>query len=933
MKNWFLNLALILCATMTYAQGIVTGKVIDGEFNAPLLGANVLIQGTTKGVFTDADGKFSLQVDSDSGVLEISYLGFVTRQVPFKLTSGKANINVTLQSDAESLGEVVVTGSALLDIAKERQTPVAVSTIRAAEIVEKLGMREFPEILNRTPSVYATVAGGGYGDSKINIRGFVNENIAVMVNGMPVNDMENSRVYWSNWAGISDVASAMQVQRGLGASKLAIASVGGTVNIVTRASDIKQGGVVSFGYGNNGGNHETKALVAYNTGKSEKGWSASVLFSRSAGEKYADATQFEGYNYFFALGYSPSEKHSLQFMMTGAPQWHNQRSYASSISDQVKYGGSLDKPNRKYNSDWGYLNGDVFTMRRNAYHKPVMMLNWDWQLTDASALSTVVYASFGRGFGTGDLGRVNGKRLSNFQRVPETGLHDFDAIVAENKASTPEKGQLIRRASVNSHDWYGFLTNFNHKIDDNFTFNVGLDGRYYYGYHHQVVSHLLGASAYRNTANRNLAKPNDVSVVKKDTPDYNPFGGSLAPLNEQVGYSNDGEVRWMGMFAQLEYSDDAFSAFLQGSSSIQGFQRIDLFLKPGTFAVRNNPATAMETKTGFKDLLGYNIKSGLNYNINEQHNVFANVGYYSKQPFFNAVYPNNKNFLNPDLTNEKIFGIEAGYGFKSSVGNVNVNVYRTSWKDRFLRKANNITVGKAVINAYANILGITEIHQGFEFEGDIRVTDYLRFKGSFSLGNWFYEGNARGVLFNESNEPIDTQGNVVAAEDAGSILLYLDKLKVGDSAQQTTSLGATINPVKGLKFDIDWRNVNNLYANLNIVDFTTQAAADKGTLKLPSFNLFDVSASYRFDLGEKQALIISANVNNLLDTYYITESQTNNHVKTLSDFKDIKNGATAQEQYQSYISNKNNFYKGIDTSNRVYFGFGRTWSFGLRYTF
>ena len=76
-----------------------------------------------------------------------------------------------------------------------------------------MGNQEFPEVLNTTPSVYATKSGGGFGDSKINIRGFAQENIAVMINGVPVNDMENGAVYWSNWAGLSDVTSAMQVQR------------------------------------------------------------------------------------------------------------------------------------------------------------------------------------------------------------------------------------------------------------------------------------------------------------------------------------------------------------------------------------------------------------------------------------------------------------------------------------------------------------------------------------------------------------------------------------------------------------------------------------------------------------------------------------------------------------------------------------------------
>lgn len=928
-SHWFFSVAMFLVATMMYSQGIVSGTIYEADTKQPLPGANVLIKGTTQGVSTDFDGKFSLNVKENKGTLVISYVGFENASVPFVISNGKANVSAYLVADAQSLSEVVVTG--VIDIVKERQTPVAVSTIKASEIIERLGNKEFPEILNRTPSVYATKQGGGFGDSKINIRGFANENIAVMVNGMPVNDMENGRVFWSNWAGLSDVTSATQVQRGLGASKLAIASIGGTINVITRSSEMSEGGVAYTSYGNNAGNHEYKGLLAYNTGKSKSGWSSSILLSRTWGQKYADATQFEGYNYFFALGYTPSEKHNLQFMITGAPQWHNQRSSSVAISDAIRYEGSADKPNRKYNSDWGYLDGKEYNNRRNVYHKPIMMLNWDWAINESSTLSTVAYASFGRGFGTGDLGSVGGKKIRNF-RDTKTGLYDFDKIVQENKTTTPDKGVLIRRASINSHDWYGILTNFNHKIDKNFTISMGLDGRYYYGYHYQTPSDLWGASAYADKSNKNLTAPNYVTSTIKDTPNYNPFSTRIDPIDNRIAYSNDGEVRWMGLFAQLEYTDDKFSAFVQGSSSIQGFQRIDEFVKPGTLAVRGNPATEMNRKTGFKDLLGYNIKGGANYNINEQHNVFGNIGFYSKQPFFNAVYPNNKNFLNPNLTNEKIFGIELGYGFKSSIANLNVNLYRTSWKDRFVRKTNDVKDSSGnTIRAYASVLGVTEIHQGIELEGNIKPTDYLTFRGSLSIGNWFYKGNAFGDLFNESNEPIDGNGNVVPAGSAQSITLYLDNVKVGDSAQQTASLGATIEPINKLRFNVDWRYVNHLYANLNVTNFTTEKEAQKGALQLPSFNLFDLTASYQIGLTDKQSLTISANIDNVLDTYYIAESYDNKHAKTLADFKDDATKGTAQQQFDTYQNTQ--LYKGVDTSNRVYFGTGRTWSLSLRYKF
>src|SRR5690606_8197207 len=211
----------------------------------------------------------------------------------------------TVQKEAD-IEAVVLSGVA--DIAKDRKTPVAVSTIKEAQIIDKLGNQEFPEILNTTPSVYATKGGGGFGDSRINVRGFDQRNTAVMINGVPVNDMEGGAVYWSNWAGLSDVTSAMQVQRGLGSSKLAIASVGGTINVLTRAADKKRQGNVTLGIGNDGYN---KQLFSYNTGKGESGWATSFLMSRTEGNMYADGTEFEGYNYYLAVGYQPNAKHDL----------------------------------------------------------------------------------------------------------------------------------------------------------------------------------------------------------------------------------------------------------------------------------------------------------------------------------------------------------------------------------------------------------------------------------------------------------------------------------------------------------------------------------------------------------------------------------------------------------------------------------------------
>lgn len=821
------------------------------------------------------------------------------------------------QDSEKSIDEVVLVGVA--DIAKDRKTPVAVSTVKSAQIIERLGNQEMTEVLNTTPSVYATKSGGGFGDGGITMRGFESRNIAVMVNGMPVNDMEGGTVYFSNWTGLSDVTSTIQVQRGLGSSKLAIASVGGTMNFITRAADMKKGGVVRIGVANN---DYHKASFSYNTGKSKSGWSTSILMSRTAGSYYVQNTDFEAYAYYFALGFEPNKKHNFQFTITTSPQWHDQRSYMNKIEDYIKYNPDHDgNPYRQYNSDYGYYTDAAgrriaLSNKSNFYSKPVMMFNWDWNITPKSKLSTVLYASNGRGGGTGDLGKVGGKRITDASFRDADGHINYDAIFVANAAvdaNTAGAGStLVRRASMNSHNWYGILANFQHKINDNWNFSIGTDDRYYYGYHYQMLTHLYGANGYKDDSNINNAVPKVVTRVHdyKNLP-WNPFGGKTLGQEEHIGYSNDGEVLWYSGFGQVEFTKNNFSAFVQGSVSNQAYRRIDNF-KVKEDGTTTQQGQLVNRKTSFKNLIGYNVKGGANYNINENHNVFANVGFYSKQPFMTAVYPNNQQVVNPNLTNEKIFSAEVGYGFRSSKFNANLNLYRTEWRDRSARIPNQTFVtATGNVRGYSEINGITQVHMGVEVDATYKPVKFLELQGMFSYGDYRYKGNATGADFDESNVPVATT--------AGSTTLYLDQVKVGGSGnssipQLTASLGATIKPINDLSIYGTWRFVGNLYSAVNTNDYKTVARQEQGALRLPDYNLLDLGISYKLRLRERsQYFTFGANVYNVIDSYYISDASTSLH--------DGDPNATGIK------------YKGIDTGNKVFFGAGRTWAASVAFNF
>ena len=382
--------------------------------------------------------------------MRTNYLGKSRLSVVIALSAASVAFAQSVKDSTKSkdIEQVILVGKNLTQVAKERKTPVAISTIKASDIQDRLGNREFPEIAKSTPSVYVTKVGGGYGDGRINIRGFDAVNIAVLINGQPVNDMEGGTVYWSNWTGLADIASNIQIQRGLGASKLVVPSVGGTFNVVTKATEAKQGGLIKVDAANN---NYSKFTASYSTGLLKSGWATTVLLSRWQGDGYVNGTYGEGYSWFFSSGLKINEKHAINFTATGAPQVHNTRRATATNAPAVTI-GSLMKYGRRYNPQTGLLNGEEFNVAPNFYHKPIASLNWDWTINDKLALSTVVYASWGRGGGgTGLNGSIKNAANQSMNYINNgtggDGTINWDMIYNYNqgRAVTDYKGNSFQK--------------------------------------------------------------------------------------------------------------------------------------------------------------------------------------------------------------------------------------------------------------------------------------------------------------------------------------------------------------------------------------------------------------------------------------------------------------------------------------------------------
>ncbi len=796
--------------------------------------------------------------------------------------------------DLEELEEVVLVGGGVIDLAEDRKTPVAVSTITGEEIQKKIGTQDITMTLANTPSIYVAGQSGAFGDTRIAVRGFGQDNTAFMLNGQPINGMEDGKMYWSNWSGMNDIANVVQIQRGLGASKLAISSVGGTVNFVMRSTSKQQGGFAYAGFAND---NYLKTTFSYDTGENDNGWSTSFLLTHWQGDGYAEGTFGQGQTYFFSLGYKMNDKHNFNFLMTGAPQWHDQN-FTKSIATYLDKG-------RKYNNNYGYYGDRYLTERRNFYHKPVFNLNWDYKIDDKSSLSTVLYASTGNGGGTGGRG----------QRIrTDEGYIDYDAIYAYNLSTSgaggnyAAEGGYVTRASMNMHNWLGAVSNYETQLSDNLTFNVGVDLRTYYGEHFRIVENFHGLTSWQENIRLRDQNNNHQTygtygtykyVVATESMGANPWEATFNNFDEdqKIAYSNDERISYGGLFTQLEYVNDDFSAFFQGSVSQTMYQRWDHYqyadqsLIDGTSSQWTGEALPDGITDGVKsekaDNFGYNAKAGVGFGVGENGQAYVNAGYYSRAPYFDNIYLNYTNQINPNTSNETIIGLEAGYVYEVPNFSARVDLYRTSWADRV---TSSFYVDDDVV--FYNISeGVTQLHQGVEVSFSAKPQEDVPYtlKGFLSVGDWIYEGDAITRLQDEDQNVISTE------------TVDVDGGKVGDAAQFSAGLGLDVDLAERFSFDSDIRFYDDLYANVGAV---------KENLELPSYHVVDMGLSYKMFVNDG-TLDIRLNVNNVFDNVYISELRS----------------AIAAGEGTGVL------YDGIDTANQGYFGLGRTWNVGLRYNF
>lgn len=887
-RKFLLFTFLFVFAVSAFAQKQpVSGVVKDSLTGETIVGANIVILGTTTGTATDFNGNFTLNLSKGKYGLQVSFIGYTSVVENIVVSDAPLKLTVNLKSAIVIEGVEVVA-----DYAKARETPVAFTNILPARIEERLSGQDIPLLLNKTPGVYATSQGGGDGDARITIRGFNQRFVAVMLDGIPVNDMENGRVYWSNWFGLDAVTRDIQVQRGLGRSKLALPSVGGTMNIITKGIENKRQLSIEQAIDGEG---KLTTNLGFTSGRMKNGWALTMAGAYKKGNGWVENTDVTAYFLYIKVD-KMWGKHLTSLTGFGAPQTHKERKYRRGIADfdttyARKHGVAADEipstfnnQSIGYNAHWGYIKRDadkwnsdyteriidpdakrvVLNEMINTYFKPQYSLRDSWNVNDRILITNILYFSTGTGGSIQPRNSLKNTQLitdADYKNNPglfsldEIGQINWQSIYDQNSKGTNSGFGMVYPInndysdklyysnnylvqSTNNHKWGGLLSTFAYKFNKEFSLSGGVDLRAYTSEHYYKITDLLGG---------------DYAIDKYDKRNDYEANSSLAMkhVGDKVYFYDSGLVKWGGLFSLFEYKVGKINTFVNLTTSVSGFKKKDYF---------GNAESAWKYKPGFT------FKTGANYNIDKHNNVFFNLGYLSKTKDFNSYFVGYTSGFLSDLIskNEKIQAFEFGYSFISKKFTGNLNTYITKWENK---PTNQVRSKLDDLSTYADIPGMDALHKGIEFDFIYKVLKNLDFQGLLSLGDWIWNKKIENLqmYYTDTHEP----ANKISFDATG--------IHVGDAAQ--TQLGASIRyePFKGMYIEGGGTFFDRYYA-----DFSPELCTDVNgkpveSWMMPSYTLLDLHTGYRFKLEAMTKLnfTIKLNVLNMLNKVYISDAINN----------------------------------------------------------
>ena len=444
------TILLLFINFTSIAQNNFVGRVTDSN-GEPIVGANILIEESNLITYTDEKGKFYLNSNSTNIDIQVSHVGYLTKEIEF--SNPNQEINIVLDDGIILKDEIKV-----ISTRAKYNSPFAFTNISKSFIEKNNSGKDIPFLINSTPSTYSTSdAGNGIGYTGVRIRGSDATRINVTINGIPYNDSESHGVFWVNVSDLASSANSIQVQRGVGSSTNGGGAFGGTVSIKTgkASEDFK------LKYSSSAGSYKSfKNTLELNSGLIKNKINMNLRLSKINSDGYVDRDTSDLKSYYASASYY-SDKTSIYLINFSGKE----RTYQSwwgtpegrinndieEMNNVIANNGYSDEQADNLLNSGRTFNYYTYDNQTDNYQQDHYQMHFNHDISNTANLHLALHYTYGRGYYEEFREDDN---LSNY--------YDF----LENKSL-----DLVRRRWLSNH-FYGLTYSFSKKFDKS-EINIG----------------------------------------------------------------------------------------------------------------------------------------------------------------------------------------------------------------------------------------------------------------------------------------------------------------------------------------------------------------------------------------------------------------------------------------------------------------------------
>lgn len=727
MNKIYVFCLMALLAFPVFSQSVVEGVVLDNQTSKALPNVKVMTEGLSDEIFTDADGRFSLEIPQGKYVLVFSRADYIEKRVPLEVFQLKTELPaVVLERDFVREAEQLV-------------------TLSESELEDdESGADVVSGLLHSSQDVFMRRAAFDFSSVFFKPRGYDSKDATVLLNGIPMNRIENGRAQWANWGGLNDVTRNQELSHGIVKSDYTFGGISGSNYINVRPSLNRSGLRLSTSAGNR--SYVGRVMATYNSGIDKNGLAYTLSASRrwAANGSWVDGTLYNAYSFFGALEYQLNKNHSLNLIGMFSPI---RRGKTSPLTREV-----LDLAGYQYNPYWGKQNGDVRNSRNRIVSEPIFVLSYNYNQDD-----TRLNIDFGYQFG-----KIGNTRLSyaNAQNPEPNYYRNLPSYYINQEAgpnwelANLQKEYFLANRQLNWTSLYYANSNvpdnrsafiISNDVNDERTLTANIN---FTTPIHSNIKWTSGA-VYRNVSSENYAEVDDLLgggfFANYDYFTNKPYDENDTNLQKKVGdkwnyfyglKSNVGEF-----FTQFEFTFKKLELFVAGRYHYTDYQRNGKY---------NYSLFADSYGEGNKQVFsGVSTKAGLTYAITGRHILQLNSGYFNtpqsvRNSFANIRYSNR---LLPNLKNETVYTVDGSYilrmpYFKSRLTGYYSHIENTSETNFFFTE---IALTDEISSDFVSqtVDNIQKRHFGLEFGAEAQIIPTVKLTAAAAIGQHTYINNPK----------------------------------------------------------------------------------------------------------------------------------------------------------------------------------------------